>query len=221
MPEATATPSGMRISAPAPLATASGITPRIKAKDVIRIGRNRVRAASTTASMRLFLQHVPQLGGRMAAAGLERTGPISGAELYRLSGGLVDLGRGRQNWSFGILETWKNGRDGMVALSVRSPEMYSFSGERGDIRQSAYRRSYRMNCRVAETRGRLGRCFPAGRYRHPETTGLACQTRSAPCCSNPSTRVRSAWASSTAKTVTRRRPPGPTGVLLPGPQASV
>src|SRR5215831_12645271 len=37
-------------SAPAPVATASGATPRMNERDVIRIGRRRVRAACTAAS---------------------------------------------------------------------------------------------------------------------------------------------------------------------------
>ena len=50
MPNKTAVPSDCRISAPAPVATASGATPRMKAKEVIRIGRSRVRAACTAPS---------------------------------------------------------------------------------------------------------------------------------------------------------------------------
>ena len=50
MPKNTAVPSDCRISAPAPVAITSGTTPRMKAKDVIRIGRSRVRAAWTAAS---------------------------------------------------------------------------------------------------------------------------------------------------------------------------
>ena len=45
IPENTAVPSDWRISAPAPVAIANGTTPKMKAKDVIRIGRRRVRAA--------------------------------------------------------------------------------------------------------------------------------------------------------------------------------
>src|SRR6266849_6795231 len=52
MPKKTAVPSAWRISAPAPVASASGTTPKMKAKDVIKIGRRRVRAASTAASHR-------------------------------------------------------------------------------------------------------------------------------------------------------------------------
>ena len=52
MPKNTATPSAWRISAPAPLAKASGTTPKMKAKEVIRIGRSRVRPASEAASCR-------------------------------------------------------------------------------------------------------------------------------------------------------------------------
>src|ERR1700730_8266951 len=50
IPENTAVPSDWRISAPAPVATMSGATPRMNAKDVIRIGRSLVRAARTAAS---------------------------------------------------------------------------------------------------------------------------------------------------------------------------
>ena len=50
MPPNTAVPSDCRISAPAPVATTSGATPRMKASDVIRMGRSRVRAACTAAS---------------------------------------------------------------------------------------------------------------------------------------------------------------------------
>ena len=52
MPLKTAIPSDRRISAPAPVATASGITPRMKANEVIRIGRSRSRHASSVASWR-------------------------------------------------------------------------------------------------------------------------------------------------------------------------
>ena len=53
IPLNTATPSATRISAPAPLASTSGTTPRMKAKEVIKIGRSRKRQASTVASIRL------------------------------------------------------------------------------------------------------------------------------------------------------------------------
>ena len=89
--------------------------------------------------------------------------------------------------------SWRVGRQNRR----RDFRMYSLHGEPGDIRQSAYRRSYRTNCRVAKTRGRIGivgRRVPADRYRHPGVSGLACLTRSLPCRSNPSTRSRSAWA---------------------------
>ena len=52
IPLKTAMPSVRRISAPAPSATTSGSTPRMKASDVIRIGRSRSRLASTVASAR-------------------------------------------------------------------------------------------------------------------------------------------------------------------------
>ena len=49
MPEKTATPMTFRHSAPAPLALSSGVTPRMKAKAVIRIGRKRSLADSSAA----------------------------------------------------------------------------------------------------------------------------------------------------------------------------
>ena len=50
MPLNTAVPSERRISAPAPTAMTSGTTPKMKANDVIRIGRSRSRDASSVAS---------------------------------------------------------------------------------------------------------------------------------------------------------------------------
>jgi len=50
MPKNTAVPSDWRISAPAPKLTTSGTTPRMKASEVMRMGRRRVRAALTAAS---------------------------------------------------------------------------------------------------------------------------------------------------------------------------
>ena len=50
MPENTVMPIDLRALAPAPVASTSGTTPRMKAKEVIRIGRNRERAASIAAS---------------------------------------------------------------------------------------------------------------------------------------------------------------------------
>ena len=50
MPANTAMPMAWRISAPAPLASTSGTTPAMKANDVIKIGRSRKRAASSTAA---------------------------------------------------------------------------------------------------------------------------------------------------------------------------
>ena len=47
MPKNTPVPSECRLAAPAPLAMISGATPRMKAKEVMRIGRNRSRAASS------------------------------------------------------------------------------------------------------------------------------------------------------------------------------
>ncbi len=53
MPKNTAVPSACRISWPGPLAKTSGTTPRMKANDVIRIGRSRVRAACSAAVQRV------------------------------------------------------------------------------------------------------------------------------------------------------------------------
>src|SRR5207253_4119218 len=50
MPEKTAVPSDLRISAPAPEATHKGTTPRMNANDVIRIGLRRSFDASLVAS---------------------------------------------------------------------------------------------------------------------------------------------------------------------------
>ena len=52
MPLNTAIPRDRRISAPAPAAKTSGTTPRMNAKDVIRIGRSRSRHASRVATNR-------------------------------------------------------------------------------------------------------------------------------------------------------------------------
>src|SRR5438067_4153356 len=50
IPENTAVPSDLRISAPAPEATHNGTTPRMNANDVIRIGLRRSFDASLVAS---------------------------------------------------------------------------------------------------------------------------------------------------------------------------
>jgi len=50
IPKKTAVPRVRRISAPAPSAMTSGSTPRMNAKEVMMIGRNRTLAASTAAS---------------------------------------------------------------------------------------------------------------------------------------------------------------------------
>src|SRR5262249_42832581 len=50
MPPHTAVPSDQRECAPAPLATTNGTTPRMKANEVIKIGRKRNCAAATAAS---------------------------------------------------------------------------------------------------------------------------------------------------------------------------
>src|SRR5208283_2095862 len=51
MPPKTVVPTEWRLCAPAPLANTSGSTPRMKANEVIRMGRRRMRAASTAASL--------------------------------------------------------------------------------------------------------------------------------------------------------------------------
>ena len=50
MPPITAVPMATWPPAPAPWATASGSTPRMKAREVIRMGRRRMRAAIRAAS---------------------------------------------------------------------------------------------------------------------------------------------------------------------------
>src|SRR5690606_30451335 len=52
MPPSTPRPTAFWLAAPAPLAVTRGTTPRMKAKDVIRIGRKRSRAASMAESAR-------------------------------------------------------------------------------------------------------------------------------------------------------------------------
>ena len=51
IPLNTVMPIDLRALAPAPLATTRGATPRMNANNVMMIGRNRARAASTAASM--------------------------------------------------------------------------------------------------------------------------------------------------------------------------
>ena len=51
MPPITEVPMAIRLFAPAPVAKASGSTPKMKAVLVIRIGRKRMRAAASAASM--------------------------------------------------------------------------------------------------------------------------------------------------------------------------
>jgi len=50
VPKKTAVPMACRLAVPAPVAFTRGRTPRMKANDVMRMGRRRSRAASTTAS---------------------------------------------------------------------------------------------------------------------------------------------------------------------------
>ena len=58
-------PSAWRTSAPAPLASISGTTPMMKAKEVIRIGRRRRRAACNTADDRVMALLVLQMLGEL------------------------------------------------------------------------------------------------------------------------------------------------------------
>ena len=51
MPPITEVPMAMRLFAPAPVESASGSTPKMKARLVIRIGLRRMRAASRAASI--------------------------------------------------------------------------------------------------------------------------------------------------------------------------
>ena len=50
MPPKTVVPTEWRPAWPAPVARTRGTTPRMKANEVMRIGRRRMRAASTAAS---------------------------------------------------------------------------------------------------------------------------------------------------------------------------
>ncbi|CFO00475.1 Uncharacterised protein [Bordetella pertussis] len=52
IPPSTPIPTARWLAAPAPVAMASGTTPRMNASDVIRMGRKRRRAASTADSYR-------------------------------------------------------------------------------------------------------------------------------------------------------------------------
>ena len=53
VPQNTAVPTACWLAAPAPEADIMGSTPRPKAREVMRMGRRRMRQASTVASMRL------------------------------------------------------------------------------------------------------------------------------------------------------------------------
>jgi hypothetical protein len=72
MPLKTAVPSACRISEPGPNAITNGQTPSVNANDVMRIGRNRNRAASTAASRRsapasiFFERNIPIVVGAHA-----------------------------------------------------------------------------------------------------------------------------------------------------------
>ena len=69
MPENTVMPIDLRALAPAPVASTSGTTPRMKANDVIRIGRNRAGAASiadSTTALPLCAQSSPTSTIRIA-----------------------------------------------------------------------------------------------------------------------------------------------------------
>src|SRR5881227_3805819 len=68
MPENTAVPSVCLSSAPAPTAHTRGETPKIKAKEVIRIGRSRSRAAAAASDpddlLGLYFRRLPSgMGG--------------------------------------------------------------------------------------------------------------------------------------------------------------
>ena len=54
MPTMTTVPRTLRDTAPEPVAVQSGTQPRMKAKDVMRIGRSRSLAPSSAASTRLL-----------------------------------------------------------------------------------------------------------------------------------------------------------------------
>ena len=65
MPPTTPVPIAFSDPDPAPLAIAKGNTPRMKASDVIMIGRSLSRAASAAASMRLLPSSKPCLANSM------------------------------------------------------------------------------------------------------------------------------------------------------------
>ena len=54
IPENTVTPIDLRADAPAPLAAIKGTTPRMKANEVIKMGRNLRRVPSSAAFSRLM-----------------------------------------------------------------------------------------------------------------------------------------------------------------------
>jgi len=69
-------PIDLRALAPAPLATTSGATPRMKANDVIRIGRNQgirnftsVEAAPATTKDFFNDRHIKRYSGALGVAG--------------------------------------------------------------------------------------------------------------------------------------------------------
>ncbi len=73
MPKNTAVPRDCRISKPAPVTMTSGTTPELKAKEVIRIGRSRVRAAATAASRRSAPRCRARAGSLESKRGLHPT----------------------------------------------------------------------------------------------------------------------------------------------------
>src|ERR1700757_2899707 len=74
MPANTAVPSACRNSEPAPVAQTSGVTPKMKANEVIRIGRSRSLAASTAARRRPRLPPLARAPPAIAAAVLQLLG---------------------------------------------------------------------------------------------------------------------------------------------------
>src|SRR5579872_6334416 len=96
MPLNTAVPSERRISAPAPVARTSGTTPRMKAKEVIVMGRRRNRDASTAASARDLPPRCncwANSAGRLVFAGrvLERQVAVQGVARLEALGGRVGI----------------------------------------------------------------------------------------------------------------------------------
>ncbi len=82
MPPKTAVPRAWRLAAPAPVATIMGTTPRMKANEVIRIGRKRRVEALTAASAgvspasRRILANSTMRMAFLAASPISMTKPI-------------------------------------------------------------------------------------------------------------------------------------------------